>query len=78
MADQLDTALQIKGMLARGWSWSEHDANRLVHPVDHGLYVCIDRSTDRMTLSPGLEKALELVIPTPAGKSSFWRRTAVL
>jgi hypothetical protein len=75
MSDRLDTALQIEGMLARGWAWSEHDPNRLVHPADHGLYVCINRTTDSMTLSPALERALDLVIPTPASKGAFWRRT---
>ena len=76
MTDRLDTALQIEGMLARGWAWSEHDPNRLVHPADHDLYVRINRATDTMSLSPALARALELVIPTPAGKGPFWRRTA--
>jgi hypothetical protein len=76
MPDRLDTALQIEGMLARGWAWSEHHPNRLVHPADHGLYVCIDRATDTMTLSQALVRALDLVIPTPVSKGAFWRRTS--
>ncbi len=76
MTERLDTALQIKGMLARGWAWSNHDPDRLVHPADHNLYVCIDRAADTMTLSPALARLLELVVPTPASKGAFWRRTS--
>jgi hypothetical protein len=78
MTERLDTALQIEGMLARGWIWSEHNPNRLIHPADHNLYVCIDRTTDTMSISPALAKVLELVIPTPASKGPFWRRTSTL
>lgn len=76
MSDRPDTAVQIEGMLARGWAWSERDPNRLVHPADHGLYVCVNRTTNTMSLSPALVRALDLVIPTPAGKGPFWRRTS--
>ena len=75
MAERLDTASQIEGMLARGWAWSDRDPSRLVHPADHNLYVRVDRAAGTMALSPALARLLELVIPTPASKGAFWRRT---
>ena len=74
MPKPLDVPRQITAMLARGWTWSPADPDVLLHPADHGLYVRFNRAAGTLTPSPALVEALELVIPTPAGKSrNFWR-----
>ena len=70
----LDAKGFIRAMLARGWRRSASDPDTLVHPQDHALCVRYHPATDTLTASAALEKAIELVIPTPHGKSrNFWR-----
>ena len=65
---------QIAAMLDKGWRWSATDPDVLLHPADHGMYVRLDRAAGTLSMSPALADALQLVIPTPRGKSrNFWR-----
>ena len=74
MADKLTAKQQIQSMLDRGWLWRDAYSDVLVHPQDYTLFVSYDREADTLTFSPELLKALELVIPTPAGRNPrYWR-----
>jgi hypothetical protein len=65
---------QVEAMIARGWYWSPDDADLLVHPQDHSLAVRVDRAAGTLRMSAALARALDLVIPTPPGRSkSYWR-----
>jgi hypothetical protein len=74
MTDKLDTQRQIQAMLDHGWKWRDHFQQQLVHPADHSLSVFYDRAADELRVSPALAAALELVIPTPRGKSPRFGR----
>jgi len=74
MAEILSAKKQIQAMLDRGWVWRDAISDVLVHPADHSLFVEYDRETDTLTMSPALAEALELVIPTPAGKNRRFHR----
>lgn len=63
----------VRGLLARGWRWSEADPCLLVHPADHALGLRYDPDTGRLTASPQLDEHLKLVIATPPSKGRFWR-----
>jgi hypothetical protein len=74
MDNPLDAKKHVQAMLAKGWLWSEFENDVLVHPQDHRLAVRFNRAANTLSMSPALAKAIELVIPTPRGKSSsFWR-----
>lgn len=74
MTGPIDSQRLVRDMLSKGWRWSESDADVLLHPVDHDLYVRYDRTADTLSVSPAMDKALDLVIPTPACQSKrFWR-----
>jgi hypothetical protein len=74
MASPLDVERLIRAMLDKGWRWSLSDPDVLLHPADHGLFLRLDRAAVTLTPSQALVAALQLVIPTPRGKSrSFWR-----
>jgi hypothetical protein len=69
MAEPLDAKGQIQAMLERGWVWRDFHEDVLVHPEDHTLAVRYHPEDNTLSISPELVKALELIIPTPAGKS---------
>lgn len=74
MALPFDANGQVQGLLARGWQWCPDRADVLVHPQDHSLAVRFDRAAGTLRMSPALARAVDLVIPTPHGKTkSFWR-----
>ena len=62
----VDAEQIIRAMLDRGWHWAE--PGLLVHPDDHELCLRHDRQTNRLSLSPKLNRHLDLVIPTPPRK----------
>ncbi len=69
MAIPLSASEQVEAMLARGWQWRDPYSDVLVHPADHSLNVTFNRVDNTLSMSAALVAALELVIPTPAGKS---------
>ena len=69
MKEPLSASQQVLALLAQGWQWRDPYSDVLVHPSDHGLNVTYDRVDDTLSMSAALVAALELVIPTPAGKS---------
>ena len=69
MKEPLSASQQVLAMLAQGWQWRDPFSDVLVHPLDHSLNVTYDRAGDSLSMSAALVAALELVIPTPAGKS---------
>ncbi len=69
MTQHLDAKQQVQAMLDRGWVWRDDHSDVLVHPEDHSLAVRYHREDNTLSMSPALVKALELIIPTPAGKS---------
>jgi hypothetical protein len=69
MAEPLDAKEQVQAMLDRGWVWRDFHSDVLVHPKDHTLAVRYHREDNTLSMSPALVKALELIIPMPAGKS---------
>lgn len=69
MKEPLSAGQQVLAMLARGWQWRDAYSDVLVHPLDHSLNVTYNRADNTLSMSAALVKALELVIPTPAGKS---------
>lgn len=74
MTEALSASEQVLAMLARGWLWRDTFSNVLVHPADHSLSVTFNPDDGTLSMSAALAAALELVIPTPAGKSRrFWR-----
>ena len=66
----VDAKTQIEAMLGRGWVWSTAEPSLLVHPQNHAYAVRFDPVTNKLTVSPELEAALEHVIPTPPGRSA--------
>jgi len=75
--EHFETGEFIDSLLGRGWHWSDHHDDRLVHPHDDDVSIQYDRETDRLSASPKLDAWIQLVILTPAGKSkSYWRRSA--
>ena len=68
MTEHLDAKGQVQAMLDRGWVWRDFHLEVLVHPEDHTLAVRYHRDDNTLSMSPALVKALELIIPTPAGK----------
>lgn len=74
MAEKLTAKQQVLAMLERGWRWRDEFTDVLVHPQDYGLSVTYDRVNETLTLSPALNAALALIIPTPAGRNPrYWR-----
>lgn len=74
MAEALSAREQILAMLAQGWQWRDSFSDVLVHPADHSLSVTYNRADDTLSMSAALVEAMELVIPTPSGRSRrFWR-----
>jgi hypothetical protein len=71
--ETLDVPGFIRGLLDRGWRWSEADPDLLVHPGDHALCIRHDPAADRLYLSPELDAHIRLVIPTSPSKGRFWR-----
>jgi hypothetical protein len=69
MREPLTASQQVQALLARGWQWRDAFSDVLVHPLDHGLNVTYDRADETLSMSAALVAALELVIPTPSGKS---------
>jgi hypothetical protein len=69
MKEPLSASQQVQAMLARGWHWRDAHSDVLVHPLDHGLNVTYNRADDTLSMSAALAAALELVIPTPTGKT---------
>ncbi|MDB5309284.1 MAG: hypothetical protein JWO38_3486 [Gemmataceae bacterium] len=63
----------IRTMIDRGWRWGGVDETILLHPTNHDFYLRYDELTDKLTLSPQLNAHLDLVIPTPPGKSKTFR-----
>ena len=70
----VDAKTQIEAMLGRGWVWSSVQPSLLVHPENHAYAVRFDPATNKLTVSPELEAALEHVIPTPNARNSHLRR----
>jgi hypothetical protein len=68
MSVPLSASQQVLAMLARGWQWRDAYSDVLVHPLDHGLNVTYNREDETLSMSAGLVAALELVVPTRAGK----------
>lgn len=68
-----DTRQFVRDILGLGWRWGGVDNQLLMHPTNHDFYLRYDQSAERLTLSPELDAHLELVIPTPAGKSKTFR-----
>jgi hypothetical protein len=74
MTEALSAREQILAMLAQGWQWRDSFSDVLVHPADHSLTVTYNRTDESLSMSAALMEAMELVIPTPAGRSRrFWR-----
>ena len=74
MSEPLSASQQVLAMLAQGWQWRDPYSDVLVHPSDHSLNVTYNRADDTLSMSAALVEALELVIPTPSGRSRrFWR-----
>ena len=71
--EPLDAKAFIRGLLDRGWKWSDADPALLVHPQDHDLCIRYEPAADRLTLSPELDARIKLVVPTPPSKGRFWR-----
>jgi hypothetical protein len=69
MKEPLSASQQVLAMLAQGWQWRDPYSDVLVHPSDHSLNVTYNRADDSLSMSAALIAALELVIPTPTGKS---------
>ncbi|HEY1188524.1 MAG TPA: hypothetical protein VGE74_12805 [Gemmata sp.] len=74
MAEKLTAKQQVLAMLDRGWLWRDAHSDVLVHPQDYGLYATFDRVKETLTLSPALNAALALIIPTPTGRNPRHRR----
>lgn len=74
MSQQFDARLHIQELLKKGWLWSSANSDVLMHPEDHSLRLRYNRTSNTISISPELEKALDLVIPTPASKSRTLRR----
>ena len=72
--ESFDAKGLIRSLQALGWNWSGTDENLLLHPADHDFYLRYDVATNRLMLSPRLNEHLELVIPTPPGKSKIFVR----
>jgi hypothetical protein len=70
-AVSLDVLKFVQVLLGRGWHWCEHDAQLLLHPVDHDLAVRFE--ADRLLASPELEERLKLIITSPISKGRYWR-----
>ncbi|MDB5306927.1 MAG: hypothetical protein JWO38_1129 [Gemmataceae bacterium] len=67
---------QFQAMLDMGWQRSGPESCLLHHPDDYDLMVQFDPVTDTLRMSPSLARALDLIIPTPAGRSkNFWRQS---
>jgi hypothetical protein len=69
MKEPLSAGQQVLALLERGWQWRDTYSDVLVHPSDHSLNVTYNRADNTLSMSAALITALELVIPTPAGKS---------
>ena len=69
MKEPLSASQQVEAMLAQGWQWRDPYSDVLVHPSDHSLNVTYNRVDNSLSMSAALMAALELVIPTPTGKS---------
>lgn len=69
MTGTFDALQHIDALIAKGWRWSTTQSDVLLHPQDHSLRVRYNRMAGTLSISPALEKALDLVIPTPPGKS---------
>ena len=69
MKEPLSASQQVQALLARGWHWRDAYSDVLVHPLDHGLNVTYNRADESLSMSAALVAALELVIPTPTGKT---------
>ena len=74
MAKALSARDQILALLGQGWQWRDSLSDVLVHPQDHSLTGTYNRADETLSMSAALMEAMELVIPTPAGRSRrFWR-----
>ena len=69
MIEHLDAMGQVSALLKLGWVWRDFHENVLVHPEDYSLAVRYHPEDNTLSMSPELIKALDLIIPTPAGKS---------
>jgi len=63
----------IQSLQARGWRWVGMDGDLLMHPTNREFFLRYDAPTGRLTVSPQLDAHLDLIIPTPAGKSKVFR-----
>jgi hypothetical protein len=69
VSEPLSAGDHVLAMLAKGWQWRDPFSDVLVHPSDHSLNVTYNRADNTLSMSAALVAALELVIPTRAGKS---------
>lgn len=74
MAISLSPEQYIEALIEKGWRWSGMHPDILLHPEDHNLRVRYNRIANTLSISPELERVLDLVIPTPTSKSKVFRR----
>jgi hypothetical protein len=63
----------IDALIGKGWRWDAMHPDVLLHPEDHNLRIRYNRLAHTLSVSPELERALDLVIATPASKSKVFR-----